>query len=380
MPTADRGLAVSDLPAAGSFRLGPVSLAIAPGQVLAVLGPSGAGKTMLLETIAGLRPHRSGRISLAGTDITALPPEQRRIGLVFQDAALFPHLSVAGNIRFGPKARRQPPAAGTDPLLRRLGITPLAARSPRSLSGGERQRVALARALAIEPGLLLLDEPLSALDQPIREDLRALLSELLAALDIPAVHVTHDRDEALSISNDLAIITGGQLRQAGPASQVTAAPAAGNRPPLGWTELGPGTADRGPSPPATSASPTRHPRHPGRAHSTGPKTCSSARRRQQAAASLTAPAAQILPTRPLARITLAADRPLTALLLHRDLQSLRPQPGEPITVTIPPRQRPHLPGGTRNRLKSRHSTTPCQPLCDCDASPTGRARQTTRAR
>ena len=109
MPTADRGLAVSDLTGqAGSFRLGPVSLAVAPGQVLAVLGPSGAGKTMLLETIAGLRPHRSGRITLAGADITALPPEQRRIGLVFQDAALFPHLSVAGNIRFGPKARRQP--------------------------------------------------------------------------------------------------------------------------------------------------------------------------------------------------------------------------------------------------------------------------------
>ena len=176
MPTADRGLAVNDLTGqAGSFRLGPVSLAIEPGQVLAVLGPSGAGKTMLLETIAGLRPYRSGRITLAGTDITTLPPEQRRIGLVFQDAALFPHLSVAGNIRFGPKARRQAPAAGTDPLLRRLGITPLAARSPRSLSGGERQRVALARALAIEPGLLLLDEPLSALDQPTREDLRALL-------------------------------------------------------------------------------------------------------------------------------------------------------------------------------------------------------------
>jgi ABC-type Fe3+/spermidine/putrescine transport system ATPase subunit len=145
VPGADRGLAVSGLAGqAGSFRLGPVSLAIAPGQVLAVLGPSGAGKTMLLETIAGLRPQRSGRIRLAGADITAWPPEQRRIGLVFQDAALFPHLSVAENIRFGPRARRQPASSGTDPLLRRLGITPLAARSPRSLSGGERQRVTLA--------------------------------------------------------------------------------------------------------------------------------------------------------------------------------------------------------------------------------------------
>jgi ABC-type sulfate/molybdate transport systems ATPase subunit len=343
VPAADRGLLVSDLTGqAGPFRLGPVSLAIPPGQVLAVLGPSGAGKTMLLETIAGLRPHGSGRIRLTGTDITALPPEQRRIGLVFQDAALFPHLSVAENIRFGPKARRQPPSPspGTGPLLRRLGITPLAARSPRSLSGGERQRVALARALAIQPGLLLLDEPLSALDQPTREDLRTLLSELLPALDIPAVHVTHDRDEALSISNNLAIIIAGQLRQAGPASQVTAAPADPETARLlGWTDLGPGTADRG-----TVTTGQLH--LPGAA---SPGTCGPVRifyrpedlllgtlpAGTQAAASLTAPAAQILPTRPLARITLATDPPLTALVLHRDLESVRPQPGDPITATIP---------------------------------------------
>ena len=106
-----------------------------------------------------------------------------------------------------------------------VGLNDLAATRPRALSGGQAQRVALARALAIQPGLLLLDEPLSALDQPTREDLRALLSELLATLDIPAVHVTHDRDQALSISNDLAIINDGQLRQVGPASQVIAGPA-----------------------------------------------------------------------------------------------------------------------------------------------------------
>jgi molybdate/tungstate transport system ATP-binding protein len=306
VPTAEDGLAVSDLTGqAGSFRLGPVSLTTAPGQVLAVLGPSGAGKTMLLETIAGLRPHHSGTIRLAGTDITARPPEQRRIGLVFQDAALFPHLSVAENIRFGPRARRQPPSPGTDPLLRRLGITPLAVRSPRSLSGGERQRVALARALAI-----------------------------------PAVHVTHDRDEALSIGTDLAILTGGRLRQAGPASQVTAAPADPETARLlGWTELGPGTADRGTvtigqlhlpdaAPPGTHGPVRIFYRPEDLILGTPPADT-------QAAASLTAPAARILPTRPLARITLAADPPLTALILHRDLESLRPQPGEPVTVTVP---------------------------------------------
>src|SRR5207245_7138882 len=130
------------------------------------------------------------------------------------------------HVRLGPRARRATSPDGSEHLLQQLGIAHLADRSPRSLSGGERQRVALARALAIQPGLLLLDEPLSALDQPTREDLRALLSELLATLDIPAVHVTHDRDQALSISNDLAIINDGQLRQVGPASQVIAGPAA----------------------------------------------------------------------------------------------------------------------------------------------------------
>jgi len=340
VPRADRGLVVSGLTGqAGSFRLGPVSLTIAPGQVLAMLGPSGAGKTMLLETIAGLRPYRSGRIRLAGTDITALPPEQRCIGLVFQDAALFPHLSVAENIRFGPKARRRPASADTDPLLGRLGIPPLATRSPRSLSGGERQRVALARALAIQPGLLLLDEPLSALDQPTREDLRALLSGLLATLDIPAIHVTHDRDEALTVSDDLAIITGGQLRQSGPAGQVTAAPADPETARLlGWAELGPGTADRGT---VTTGQLHLHDAVPPGTH--GPvrifyrpeELLLGTPPAGMHAATLTAPAAQILPTRPLARVTLAADPSLTALLLHRDLETLRPQPGEPITVTVP---------------------------------------------
>jgi ABC-type sulfate/molybdate transport systems ATPase subunit len=342
VPTPDAGLAVDGLAGqAGSFRLGPVGLAVAPGQILAILGPSGAGKTMLLETIAGLRPHRSGRIGLAGTDITALPPERRRIGLVFQDAALFPHLSVAQNIQFGPTARRQPPSPGTKPLLARLGIPPLAARSPRSLSGGERQRVALARALATQPRLLLLDEPLSALDQPTREDLRALLTDLLATLDIPAIHVTHDRDEALSIGTDLAILTGGQLRQSGPASLVTAAPAGPDAARLlGWTELGPGTAEHGTvtggqlrlpgaAPPGTHG-PVRIFYRP-EDLIPGPPPAGTL-----VAATLTAPAAQILPTRPLARITLATDPPLTALLLHRDLEVLHLQPGDLITITVPP--------------------------------------------
>ena len=342
MPTPDHGLAVTGLAGqAGTFRLGPVSLTVAPGQVLAVLGPSGAGKTMLLETIAGLRPHRSGTIRLAGADITAWPPEQRRIGLVFQDAALFPHLSVAENIRFGPRATRQAPAADLDSLLRSLGITPLAARAPRSLSGGERQRVALARALAINPALLLLDEPLSALDQPTREDMRALLQQLLADLDIPAIHVTHDRDEALSISDHLALITGGQLRQTGPTSQVTAAPADPDTARLlGWTELGPGTAANGTVQAGQLLLPGAAPtgiQGPIRIfYRPEDLTLSTPSAGASAAAGLTAPIRQILPTRPLARITLASDPPITALLLHRDLETLHLHAGKPVTATFPP--------------------------------------------
>jgi ABC-type Fe3+/spermidine/putrescine transport system ATPase subunit len=338
----DSGLTVRGLIVdAGSFRLGPVDLAVPPGRILVVLGPSGAGKTMLLETISGLRPHRRGQIRLAGADLTGLAPERRGIGLVFQDAALFPHLSVRENILFGPRVRgRGADTAAADSLLRRLGIGHLAGRSPRMLSGGERQRVALARALAIRPGLLLLDEPLSALDQPTREEMRALLQEVLAGLDIPAVHVTHDRDEALSIGDDLAIIIGGRLAQAGPADRVTAAPADPDAARLlGWSHLGSGTiAEPGTvrvgqfifpavaGPQVTGAVQVYYRQEDvvlGAATEAGPDSAGTA-------------IGEIIPTRPLARITLASDPPLTALILHRDLERLRAQAGDPVTAALPP--------------------------------------------
>jgi len=341
VPTADRGLSVSGLSArAGSFTLGPVSLDVPADRVLVVLGPSGAGKTMLLETIAGLRPQRAGQVILAGTDITGLPPERRRIGLVFQDAALFPHLTVRDNVRFGPRARGAASRDGSDDLLHQLGIEHLTDRTPRSLSGGERQRVALARALAIQPGLLLLDEPLSALDQPTREDMRALLQRLLAELAIPAAHVTHDRDEALSLGDDLAVIVGGQLRQTGPAASVAADPADPDIARLlGWSELGHGTAASGTARIGqlvlSSAADGLH--GPVQAfyrpedvelHPATPDA--------PADGSLTAQVGQIVHTRPLARITLGCDPPITALMLHRDLDRLRLTAGSPVQVSLPP--------------------------------------------
>jgi molybdate/tungstate transport system ATP-binding protein len=342
VPTVDPGLSISELSAqAGSFTLGPVSLDVPPDRVLVVLGPSGAGKTMLLETIAGLRPQQAGQISLGGTDITGLPPERRRIGLVFQDAALFPHLTVKDNVRFGPRASRTAPPNGADDLLHQLGIEHLADRSPRSLSGGERQRVALARALAIQPGLLLLDEPLSALDQPTREDMRSLLQQLLTHLEIPAAHVTHDRDEALSIGDDLAVIVGGRLRQTGPTAKVAAEPADPDVARLlGWSELGHGTAANG-----TACIGQFVLRDVAAVGVDGPVQAfyrpediqlSPATSDTPSSPSSTAQVERIFRTRPLARITLRSSPPITALMLHRDINRLHLTAGDLIQVQLPP--------------------------------------------
>jgi ABC-type Fe3+/spermidine/putrescine transport system ATPase subunit len=295
---------------------------------------------VLLETIAGLRPHTSGHIALAGTDITNLPPERRRIGLVFQDAALFPHMTVRDNIRFGPRAHGSTSPETGDELLRQLGIGHLAGRSPRSLSGGERQRVALARALAIQPRLLLLDEPLSALDQPTREDMRTLLQQLLAELEIPAAHVTHDRDEALSLGDDLAIIINGQVRQTGPAAEVAAEPADPDAARLlGWTELGHGAADNGT---ARIGQFILHPAAAAGLH--GPVQAfyrpedielGTPAPDQPTAATLTAHIALIIRTRPLARVSFRSDPPITALALNRDINRLQLQPGDSTQIHLP---------------------------------------------
>lgn len=334
------GLVVSRLTArADAFEVGPIDLHVARGRVLVVLGPSAAGKTVLLDTIAGFRIPAGGEVHLAGRDITGLAPEQRRIGVVSQDAALFPHLTVADNVAFGPRAHGDHNPTHIADLLQRFGLTSLADKSPRSLSGGERQRVGLARALAIRPSLLLLDEPLSALDQPTREALRGVLHDLLLDLDIPVVHVTHDRNEALTLADDLAVIIDGRLRQLDAAHRVTTHPADPDVARLlGWTELGTGTVHHGhvtlgalhlPAPDHPSGSdtqifyrpedvilePATHNDHPGR---------------------YTATIQQIIPTVPLARITLGPTPTITALIHRRDLYRLDLQLDSTTDVLLPP--------------------------------------------
>jgi molybdate transport system ATP-binding protein len=211
---------------AGSFRLGPLTLSAGDGEYLVVLGPTGAGKTLTLETIAGLRVAGSGRIMMDGRDLTRAAPEARRCGYLFQDSLLFPHLNVRENIAYG--ARRNPPSrrvAAVSRFARAVGVEPLLARMPAGLSGGERQRVALARALATNPIVLLLDEPMAALDPNSRQALRATLLELHRELGTTTIHVTHSFSEALALGDRVAIMIDGRILQTGPPREVFSRPA-----------------------------------------------------------------------------------------------------------------------------------------------------------
>ncbi|MBS1859371.1 MAG: ABC transporter ATP-binding protein [Acidobacteria bacterium] len=187
-----------------------------PGDVpvTVLFGPSGSGKSTLLRAIAGLEPMDRAAIHFRGREWTQLPPQQRRAGFLFQDYALFPHLTVAGNVAYAatPESARR--------AMDAFGISALAAQRPRTLSGGQQQRVALARAIAASPDLLLLDEPLSALDAPARARMRQDLRSLLLASAVPAIVVTHDRTEAIALGDWIAVMIGGRIRQSGPVQDV----------------------------------------------------------------------------------------------------------------------------------------------------------------
>jgi thiamine transport system ATP-binding protein len=206
-----------------SVAVADVSLTLDPGQVLAVLGPSGCGKSTLLRAVAGLEPLASGSISWAGADLAGTPTHKRGFALMFQDGQLFAHLTVARNVAYALRLRRTPSArvaSRVRELLELVGLAGYDDRLPATLSGGERQRVALARALAVEPRLILLDEPLSALDATLRERLAGDLREILHAAGTTALLVTHDHDEAFALADRLAVMRGGRVVQQGAIDEV----------------------------------------------------------------------------------------------------------------------------------------------------------------
>jgi len=205
-----------------------VSLAVEDGALTALLGPSGSGKSSLLRVIAGLETPDEGTVEISGRDATRVPPQKRGIGFVFQHYAAFKHMTVRDNVAFGLKVRRRPKAeiaAKTDELLRIVGLDGYQARYPAQLSGGQRQRMALARALAVEPEVLLLDEPFGALDANVRAELREWLRRLHDEVHVTTVLVTHDQEEAMEVADRIVVLNHGRIEQDGPPRDLYERPA-----------------------------------------------------------------------------------------------------------------------------------------------------------
>lgn len=210
----------------GEFSLKGINLEVEAGEFFVIIGPTGAGKTVLLESVAGLIKTRRGRILVKGRDISALPPETRGVGIVYQDSSLFPHLTVRENILYG--LRYHPNPAGEkeiEKLVSVLGLGELLDRLPGNLSGGERQRTALARALAVRPSVLLLDEPLNALDPHFRGEIQLMLENLHRQSGITFLMVTHNFNEALALAHRGAVINDGRIEQTGEIIRIFQEPA-----------------------------------------------------------------------------------------------------------------------------------------------------------
>ena len=205
-----------------------VSVEIPSGSLTALLGPSGGGKSTLLRIVAGLEYADSGTVEIEGVDATDLPPQKRNVGFVFQHYAAFKHMTVARNVAFGMQIRKRPKAevkARVQELLDLVHLGPFADRLPSQLSGGQRQRMALARALAVEPTVLLLDEPFGALDAKVRKELREWLRRLHDEVHVTTVFVTHDQEEALEVADEIVVINDGRIEQVGSPDQLYDEPA-----------------------------------------------------------------------------------------------------------------------------------------------------------
>jgi putative spermidine/putrescine transport system ATP-binding protein len=205
-----------------------IDVAVESGEFLSLLGPSGCGKTTALRMIAGFDRPTSGRVLVEGSDLTRVPPNRRGMGMVFQAYSLFPNMTAERNVEFGLKVRKDQKGGRRQrvaELLELVGLSHAAKRYPHQLSGGMQQRVALARALAIEPKVLLLDEPLSALDAKVRVQLREEIRRIQTRLGITTIYVTHDQEEALSISDRVAVLSHGRIEQIAPPAQIYGAPA-----------------------------------------------------------------------------------------------------------------------------------------------------------
>ena len=210
----------------GAFTaLSGIDLNVRKGEFLCLLGPSGCGKTTLLRILAGLEQQNAGRLLMAGRDIGHLPPAKRDYGIVFQSYALFPNLTIAENIGYGLRTAREEKARRVESLLDMVGLAGSGRKYPSQISGGQQQRVALARALATSPSLLLLDEPLSALDAQVREHLRRELRQLQQKLGITTIMVTHDQEEALTVADTIAVMNQGRIEQVGTPEAIYSHPA-----------------------------------------------------------------------------------------------------------------------------------------------------------
>ena len=205
-----------------------VDLAIGKGEFVVLLGPSGSGKTTILSMIGGFTAPTEGRVRIGGVDVTGLPPARRPTATVFQDYALFPHMSVAANVGFGLAMRKVPKAERNrraEEMLRLVGLEGFGSRAIHQLSGGQRQRVALARAVAVEPTVLLLDEPLGALDLALRRQMQEELVRIQKQLGTTFVHVTHDQEEAMSVADTVIVMNRGRIEDSGPPARVYLRPA-----------------------------------------------------------------------------------------------------------------------------------------------------------